>query len=106
MSEFDQVEPSTTSGYAMSLLGMGLGLGVLTIRMKYQQQIEQLVEVTKDFKAFQTTFMSEQYISWGCAFGAGSLPSEQEPTGRSRPFRLAQGDFWIFASRACRSKAP
>ena len=59
MSEFsDQAEPSG-SGYGMSLLLLALGLGVLTVRMKHQQQMEQVVEVTKDFSTFQATFMSE-----------------------------------------------
>lgn len=66
MSEFsDQAEPSGGSGYGLSLLVLALGLGVLTIRMKHQQ-MEQVVEVTKDFKTFQATFMSEQTISWIC----------------------------------------
>lgn len=76
MGDFDQVEPSTTSGYAVSLLLLGLILGVLTIRMKHQQQMEQLVEVTKDFKTFQATFMSEhEYF-----VARESLSIEQEQT--------------------------
>lgn len=59
MSEFHEVEPSTSTGYALSLLMLGLGLGVLTIRMEHQQRVEQLVEVTKDFKTFQASFMGE-----------------------------------------------
>lgn len=60
MSEFDQeVEPFTTSGYAVSLLVLGLGLGLLTVRHAATKQ-EQSLEVTKDFKTFQATFMSEQ----------------------------------------------
>lgn len=60
MSEFsEQVGPSG-SGYGLSLLLLALGLGVLIVRMKHQQQLEQPVEVTKDFKTFQATFMSEQ----------------------------------------------
>ncbi|CBN76799.1 conserved unknown protein [Ectocarpus siliculosus] len=57
MSEFLEVEPSTSTGYALSLLMLGLGLGVLTVRMEHQQRMEQLVEVTKDFKTFQASFM-------------------------------------------------
>eukprot|EP00752_Nemacystus_decipiens_P001495 g1469.t1 len=63
MSEFgDQAEPSS-SGYGLSLLMLALGLGVLTIRMKHQQQMEQVMEVTKDFSTFQATFMSVYLIA-------------------------------------------
>lgn len=68
MSDFDQLEPSTTSDEAVSLLLLGLVLGVLSIRMKHQQQMEQLVEVTKDFKTFQRTFMSKHVFHDGCLF--------------------------------------
>ncbi|CAM9091697.1 unnamed protein product [Hapterophycus canaliculatus] len=58
MSELDEeVEPFTTSGYALSLLVLGLGLGLLTVRHAATKQ-EQLLEITKDFKTFQATFMS------------------------------------------------
>lgn len=65
MRDFDDVDPSTTSEEAMLLFLLGLVLGVLSIRMKHRQQTEQLVEVTKDFKTFQATFMSE-HVFRGC----------------------------------------
>ncbi|CAM9104480.1 unnamed protein product [Scytosiphon promiscuus] len=52
----EEVAPFTTSGYALSLLALGLGLGLLTVRHAATKQ-EQLLEVTKDFKTFQATFM-------------------------------------------------
>lgn len=61
------MEPSST-GYAVVLLGLGLGLGVLTIRVRYQQKIEERnaaggeMVVTKEFKSFQATFMSESML--------------------------------------------
>lgn len=73
MSEFsDQVEPEP-SGYGLSLLLLALGLGVLTIRMKHQQQMEQLVEVTKDFTTFQATFMSEQTCLGSATIGENQV---------------------------------
>lgn len=64
MSDLEQeVEPFTTSGYALSLLVLGLGLGLLTVRHAAAKH-EQLLEVTKDFKTFQATFMSEQDLEF------------------------------------------
>lgn len=62
MRDFEQVDPSVASEEAMLLFLLGLVLGVLSIRMKHQQQTEQLVEVTKDFKTFQATFMSKHHV--------------------------------------------
>ena len=51
-------------GYTLTLFGLGLALGVLTIRVRYQQKLEERnaggeIVVTQDFKNFQATFMSE-----------------------------------------------
>lgn len=86
MSEFaDQAEPSG-SGYGLSLLVLALGLGVLTIRMKHQQQMEQTVEVTKDFTTFQATFMSE-HASLRCCNMAETLSTVEQEQSR--------GSFWF-----------
>ena len=62
----DVEEGSLTSGYAVGLIILALGLGVLTIRVRYQQKLEERnvsggseIVVTDDFKHFQWTFMSE-----------------------------------------------
>eukprot|EP00904_Undaria_pinnatifida_P013054 jgi/Undpi1/887/HiC_scaffold_10.g04351.m1 len=49
-------------GYTLALFGLGLALGVLTIRVRHQQKLEERnaggeIVVTQDFKNFQTTFM-------------------------------------------------
>lgn len=51
-------------GYTLALFGLGLALGVLTIRVRHQQKLEERnaggeIVVTQDFKNFQTTFMSK-----------------------------------------------
>lgn len=60
--EADQ-EP-IAGGYTLALFGLGLALGVLTIRVRYQQKLDERnaggeIVVTQDFKKFQATFMSE-----------------------------------------------
>lgn len=81
-----QTEPSS-GGYALTLLCLGLGLGVLTVRVRYQQKLEERnagaeIVVTKDFKGFQATFMSEhgrvsEYglggVGWGGVGWGGGL---------------------------------
>lgn len=56
-------------GYTLALFGLGLALGVLTIRVRYQQKLEERnaggeIAVTQDFKKFQATFMSECGVSF------------------------------------------
>lgn len=51
-------------GYTLALFGLGLVLGVLTIRVRHQQKLEERnaggeIVVTQDFKNFQATFMSK-----------------------------------------------
>lgn len=58
------MEPYASSGYALSLLGLGLILGLLNIRHAATNR-EQLMDVTKDFKTFQASFMGERYALLG-----------------------------------------
>lgn len=63
-------EPSS-NGYAMVLVALGSVLGVLTVRVRHQQKLEQRtaggeIVVTSDFKSFQATFMSECFVHFVC----------------------------------------
>lgn len=68
----DQVE-SLSSGYAVGLIILALGLGVLTVRVRYQQKLEERnasgeaeIVVTEDFRRFQGTFMSKYSMVEPC----------------------------------------
>lgn len=56
---------ASSSSYALVLFGLGLVLGILTIRARYQQKLEERdagggeMVVTSDFQRFQGKFMSE-----------------------------------------------
>lgn len=56
-------EPSS-NGYVMVLMALGSVLGLLTVRVRHQQKLEERtaggeIVVTSDFKSFQALFMSE-----------------------------------------------
>lgn len=56
------MEASSQGEYGVELIGLGLLLGVLTIRTRYQQNLGNSgneIAVTGDFLSFQQSFMSE-----------------------------------------------
>lgn len=62
----DAQADSLSSGFAVGLIILALGLGVLTVRLRYQQKLEERnasggaeIVVTEDFGRFQVTFMSK-----------------------------------------------
>lgn len=53
------------------LLALGLVLGVVTIRNRYQQKLEERsgeIVVTSDFLSFQGSFISEQRCGLWCMY--------------------------------------
>lgn len=64
----DYEEKSLLNEYGFILLGLAAALGVLSVRARYQQKLQERREgggevvVTADFKSFQGSFMSKFLI--------------------------------------------